>query len=120
MTGVSRHSRHALGQPLERTFLPMTKTRLLSVAIAASTIGTSPARAQLGPPSHPLGPVLARTKEHVSQQTGVVQLRDGRVLVNDPGSRRIMIFDSTLAAARRWWPTRILARRTATVHAAER
>ena len=51
------------------------------------------------PPVRPLGAVTARSTEAFASVLGVRALPDGRVLVNDPQGRRLVLLDASLAAA---------------------
>jgi hypothetical protein len=53
------------------------------------------ASAQLPPPVHTLGPVLATSTEPLAAVSQVRALPGGRVLVNDYVARRVLMFDST-------------------------
>jgi hypothetical protein len=50
-------------------------------------------------PLRPLGAVIATSAESLSDASSIRVLNDGRVLVNDPGRRRLLLFDSTLQHA---------------------
>jgi hypothetical protein len=56
-----------------------------------------PVYAQQPPPIRQLGTVAAKSTESFSGIVTVRALSDGRVLVNDPAKRRVLLFDSTLA-----------------------
>jgi hypothetical protein len=58
---------------------------------------TTAAEAQKTPAIRPLGPVVARSTETISNQTPVRHLPRG-VLVNDVARRRVLLFDSTLTS----------------------
>src|SRR3954465_5257984 len=68
--------------------------RSLIVLAAASSL----AAAQSLPPVRQLGPVTAVGKEPLGAISGVRQLSDGRVIVNDIIGRRVLMFDSTLSS----------------------
>jgi hypothetical protein len=72
-------------------------TRLLSRAAPAALalLGTT-AAAQQVPNARPLGAVTAKIAEPFASVQAVRHLPGGRVLVNDPGKRRVLLFDSTL------------------------
>jgi hypothetical protein len=80
-------------------------TRLLTRAVPAATlsaIGASlalagTAAAQQVPNAHPLGPVTATIAEPFGAVQAVRQLPDGRLLVNDPTKRRVVLFDADLS-----------------------
>lgn len=66
----------------------------LALALAGSTAG-----AQQLPPIRSLGPVVATSRDSVGPAISVRALSDGRVLVNDPSARKVVLLDSTLTAA---------------------
>ena len=49
------------------------------------------------PPIRQLGPVTAVAKDSLGAVSGIRALPNGRVLVNDIGGRRVLLFDSTLS-----------------------
>jgi hypothetical protein len=63
--------------------------------LAGSLAAVSGAGAQQRPPVRPLGAALA-TSEAFTALSAVRQLPGGRVLVNDPGSHRVLLLDSAL------------------------
>jgi hypothetical protein len=69
-----------------------------SRTIFALLASTTAVQAQQLPPVRPLGPVVATSKEPLRAVSAVRQLPDGRVLVNDISGRKVVMFDSTLAA----------------------
>jgi hypothetical protein len=73
---------------------PLLSSLALALLIAAS------ARAQQSslPPIRPLGPVVATARDSFVNVTGVRALPGGRVLVNEPSGRRVLMYDSTLAS----------------------
>jgi hypothetical protein len=72
-------------------------TRALSLFAATLVLATS-AAAQSPPPIRQLGPTIAKSSETFASVASVRALSDGRVLVNDPAKRRVLLFDSTLAS----------------------
>jgi len=72
--------------------------RVLPALTLAVTLLSVRAAAQSPPPVRQLGPVGAKSSESFSSFVGVRALSDGRVLVNDPARRRVLLFDSTLAS----------------------
>jgi hypothetical protein len=68
-------------------------------ALCLGAASTSAQRSSL-PPIRPLGAVVARAKVEIADVQAVRVLSDGRVLVNSPASRRLLLLDSTLATAR--------------------
>ena len=72
--------------------------QVIGVLIALFCAG-SPVAAQQ-PPVRPLGPVVSKTSERfVSPVLTLRALPGGRVLVNDIGSRRVLLLDSALATS---------------------
>jgi hypothetical protein len=73
-------------------------------SIAATALGIALASASGQGASLPqvrhLGPVIARTTTPLQEVGAVRVLSDGRILVNDPTSHRVLLFDSTLAGSR--------------------
>ena len=67
---------------------------LLAVAISPPVI------AQRAPAVRPLGSITRVSTEPLASVTTAVALSDGRVYVNDVASRRVLLFDSTLATAK--------------------
>lgn len=65
-----------------------------AMAIAATA---SVAGAQQLPPIRQLGPVVATSHDSVGPAISLRALSDGRVLVNDPSARRVVLLDTTLA-----------------------
>lgn len=83
-----------------------TGSRLRQVSIALSLMGALSPLAALEAQVTAPGPVVRRIEsaqavstEPLGSINGVRHLSDGRVLVNDGNSRRILIFDSTLTRA---------------------
>ena len=77
-------------------------SRLLraSACVAVELLRTCPAFAQQAaglPPIRDLGPRLAISRDTLGTIRGIRQLSDGRVMVNDVGKHRLMLFDSTLS-----------------------
>src|SRR3954463_5801167 len=72
--------------------------RSFGLSIIALAALNSPASAQSLPPVRQLGPVTAVAKELLGAISGIRQLPDGRVLVNDIIARRVLMFDSTLSS----------------------
>jgi hypothetical protein len=66
---------------------------LVVVALVSSLAG-----AQERPAIRQLGAVVARSTEPLAGVTGVRQLPDGRVLVNDIPKRRVLLFDPSLGS----------------------
>ena len=73
---------------LDRTLAP------LALLVAAPLAG-----AQQRPPVRPLGAVVARSSETFGNVTAVRGLPGGRVYVNDPFGRRVLLLDSGLTSA---------------------
>src|SRR5437762_1388071 len=70
-------------------------TQLSSLALLTTTVSAVHAQEPLA--TRRLGPTVAGSKELLGGVWGVRQLRDGRVLVNDPVKRRLVVFDSALS-----------------------
>lgn len=71
-----------------------------SFCLAASSvifIAASHAGAQARPPVRQLGAIEAKSKEPLASANSIRSLPGGRLLVNDAGKRRVLLFDSTLA-----------------------
>jgi hypothetical protein len=67
-------------------------------ALALLVLATSTAAgAQQRPVARPLGPVLATSTEALGALSAVRQLPGGKLLVNDPVRKRVLLLDSTLA-----------------------
>jgi hypothetical protein len=73
-----------------------------SSLFAAATVAalSTAASAQKEPAVRPLGPITRVSMEPMATVTTAVPLSDGRVFVNDVASRRVLLFDSTLATAK--------------------
>ena len=73
---------------------------IASAAVAATAAAQSaPAGASKGldlPPIRQLGAVSATASEKLGSVSSIRALSDGRVLVNEPQSRRVLLFDATL------------------------
>ena len=83
--------------PLAATTLMRLRTTHALLATAA-VLAVPAAGAQQRPAVRPLGPTVAVSRDSFVVIMGVRQLPDGRVLLNDPISRRVLMFDSTLAS----------------------
>jgi hypothetical protein len=68
--------------------------------VAGGVVMTTSAAAQQGPAVRPLGPITRVSTEPMATVTTAVPLSDRRVYVNDVASRRVLLFDSTLAIAK--------------------
>jgi hypothetical protein len=66
-------------------------------ALALLVLATSSAGAQQRPAARPLGAVLATSTEALGALSAVRELPGGRLLVNDPVKKRVLLMDSTLA-----------------------
>jgi hypothetical protein len=71
------------------------KTYLAALLLVAAT--ASLAAAQQRPPIRQLGAVAAKSTEALGGATGIRQLSNGKVLVNDVAKRRVLMFDPSLA-----------------------
>ena len=67
-----------------------------ATAIASST----PMMAQREPAVRPLGPITRVSTQPMASVSAAIPLSDGHVYVNDVVSRRVLLFDSTLATAK--------------------
>ncbi len=67
---------------------------------AAAVAACAPVMAQQAPAARPLGPITRVSTEPMTSVATAVALSDGRVFVNDVVSRRVLLFDSTLATAK--------------------
>jgi hypothetical protein len=73
----------------------MMPTRVTALVVALSAAAS--AGAQQLPPVRQLGPTVAKSSENFIIINAARQLPGGKVLVNDPAGRRVVMFDSTLA-----------------------
>src|SRR5438067_27149 len=71
-------------------------TRFLRAIPAALLLGTA-AAAQQVPNARPLGATVASIAEPFGSIATLRQLPDGRLLVNDPAKRRVILFDADLS-----------------------
>lgn len=67
------------------------------LAVAAWACSTQAAVAQQRPPVRPLGAVLSTSTEALAALSAVRALPGGRLLVNDPVRRRVLVMDSTMS-----------------------
>jgi hypothetical protein len=74
------------------------RTSAIAVAIVSAMSGH--ASGQRPPAIRPIGPITHVSTEPLSSIAAAIRLSDGRVFVNDIVARRVVIFDSSLAAAR--------------------
>jgi hypothetical protein len=91
-------ARHvSLTTPTIIPMLPLTLTRQSLAALLVGAAITSSARAQQSsrPPLRALGPALA-TSAPMGAVAAVQPLPDGRLLVNDPLKRQVVLLDSSL------------------------
>jgi hypothetical protein len=84
----------ALHAPLAAQTPPATGTAP-GAAPAPTTPPVSPLT--VGPPIRKISTATAISKEPINSITGVLQLSDGRVLLNDGTRRRLLLLDSTMA-----------------------
>jgi hypothetical protein len=68
--------------------------------VAALMAANTPARAQREPAVRPLGPITRVSTQPMASVSAAIPLSDGHVYVNDVVSRRVLLFDSTLATAK--------------------
>jgi hypothetical protein len=73
------------------------RARWMVAAIVLAASGR--ASGQRPPPIRPIGPIAHVSTEPLSSIAAAIRLSDGRVFVNDIVARRVVIFDSSLAAA---------------------
>ena len=78
---------------------PMTRLSMHAGAAACAVLLSSPTAAQQRPAARPLGAAVV-TSEAFSAISAVRPLPGGRVLLNDPGSHRVVLLDSTLKILR--------------------
>ncbi|HEX8276346.1 MAG TPA: hypothetical protein VF615_27140 [Longimicrobiaceae bacterium] len=84
-----------------RRALPALAAALLPCAALAQGAGTpAPAARTVGPPVQPITTASALSTEPLGSITGVRELPDGRVLVNDGTRRRLVLMDTTLKTVR--------------------
>ncbi len=69
----------------------------MKFVVLLTLLSASLLSAQSAPAIRPLGPVVAKSKEAIAVM-GVRALPGGRLLVNDPSTRRVLLFDSTLTS----------------------
>jgi hypothetical protein len=78
------------------------KHLILAAAIAIAPMAalaqtdSAAAKPQIGPPIRRIATASALSTEQIGSIIGVVELRDGRVLVNDGTRRRLLLMDTTL------------------------
>ena len=81
----------------------MRLSRLAAFAAAGFAASFAPttrrASAQQPPAVHPLGAIVATSADTVASHVSARVLPHGRVLVNDLGNQRLLLFDSTLQQA---------------------
>ena len=75
-----------------------TSRRRLTVGLFLGVGSQLPAQKQI--PIRTLGPVETASIERLGYVSGVRELSDGSVLVNDAGKRRLLAFDRTLGSLR--------------------
>ena len=68
----------------------------LRIAAPAALLAASAAGAQQGPAVRALGPVVATAGDTINTVAAVRALSDGRVIVNDPFGRRLLLLDQNL------------------------
>src|SRR5262245_42201707 len=69
---------------------------VLIPSIAAAQVDSAAARASAGPPIRRIATASAVSSEQLGSIMSVVELRSGRVLVNDGTRRRLLLMDTTL------------------------
>jgi hypothetical protein len=70
------------------------------VLVITAIASTAPAMAQREPAIRPLGPITRVSTQPMASVSAAIPLSDGHVYVNDVVSRRVLLFDSTLATAK--------------------
>lgn len=75
------------------------RMRLHYITFAALVAAAAPLTAQRMPPIRPIGPIVHVSSEPLASVASALRLGDGRVFVNDIVARRVVVFDSSLAAA---------------------
>ena len=71
-----------------------------TLPLLAAAMAAAPASAQQTPAVRPLGPITRVSTQPMASVSAAIPLSDGRVYVNDVVSRRVLLFDSTLATAK--------------------
>ena len=74
--------------------------RIARVVSAWSLMSCTTVQAQQKPTVRPIGPITRVSTEPMGSANTAVAMSDGRVFVNDVVSRRVLLFDSTLATAK--------------------
>lgn len=70
-----------------------------ALCFAGAFAPVGPAAAQQPPAVRPLGQIVATSADTIGNRARARVLPHGRVLVNDPGNHRLLLFDSTLQHA---------------------
>src|SRR5262249_51044898 len=73
------------------------RASLIAGAMLMAASGRAPG--QRPPPIRSIGPITHVSSEPLTSVAAAIRLSDGRVFVNDIVARRVVLFDSTLAAA---------------------
>ncbi len=71
-----------------------------TLALASAAVAAASASAQQAPPVRALGPITRVSTQPMASVSAAIPLSDGHVYVNDVVSRRVLLFDSTLATAK--------------------
>ena len=89
------------------TRMPVLLALIVASRLAAQATDTSrtsqtgaPPRAVMGPPIRQISTASAVSKDRIGSIMGVRELPDGRVLVNDGASRRLLLMDTMLVVSR--------------------
>ena len=85
--------------PASLALLALAAGALPAQQPTAAIPASQPSSAAKRPPIRPLGAVTAKSTESFAMVQGVRALADGRVLVNDPAGRRVLMLDAALSAA---------------------
>jgi hypothetical protein len=85
---------------LRRIVLARSRVALFAICVVAELANAAVTFAQQAvalPPIRQLGRRVAISTDSLANVAGIRQLSDGRVIVNDNGKRRLLMFDSTLS-----------------------
>jgi len=78
----------------------LRRLRALGLALSCATACLLHAQSTTSlPPVHQLGARIAMSRDSLGRIAGIRELSDGRVIVNDVGKRRLLMYDSTLTRA---------------------
>jgi hypothetical protein len=77
----------------------MKAFRFVSSVLIGATFASPAAAQSARPPVRQLGAIIAKSNEPLVTVAAVRGLSDGRVFLNDPGGRRVLLFDGSLATS---------------------